>query len=229
MRKWGCHLAGALLVLCARLAIAAESTPTFYRDVLPVLEDHCQSCHRTGEIAPMPLETYQEARSWARAIREQVLKRAMPPWFGKSTLVHFSNDPQLSTEQIQTLAEWADAGAPPGDPRDAPPSKHWTKGWNIEAPDMVFEMPKGVELPASGDVDYTYVIVPTGFREDRWIREVEIRPSDRRVVHHAVVYIREPGSNTTDGIQSRGIPTGPPQLFMNLIPAREGNQSTTMR
>ena len=185
------------LALLATQSASAAGTPkvTFYRDVLPILQNRCQSCHRKEEIAPMPLTTYGEARPWARAIREEVLQRAMPPWFAEGGVLKFANDPRLTTAEIQTLAAWADAGAPAGDPHDAPAPKQWAEGWNIDKPDVVLEMPQAIELPATGDVDYTYVIVPTGFHEDRWIREAEIRPSDRSVVHHAVVYIREPGSS----------------------------------
>lgn len=193
----------------------AQTPPTFYRDVLPVLEERCQACHRRGEIAPMPLTSYAEARPWARAIREQVMKRAMPPWFGESTVLRFSSDPRLTEAQIRTLAAWAEAGAPAGDPRDAPAPRHWAEGWNIDPPDVVFQMTKGVDLPATGDVDYTYVIVPTGFREDRWISQAEIRPSDRRVVHHAVVYIREPGSDWL-----RSAPVGVPFTARTLKDAK---------
>jgi hypothetical protein len=205
----------ALWCVPSATIIAAAPAPSFYRDVLPILQDHCQSCHRKGEIAPMPFMTYEEARPWARAIREQVLKHAMPPWFGESSILRFSSDPRLTTEQVQSLAAWADAGALAGDPRDAPALRNWAEGWNIDTPDVVFQMTKAVELPATGDVDYTYVIVPTGFREDRWIRQAEIRPLDRRVVHHAVVYIREPGSDWL-----RSAPVGVPFTARTLKDAK---------
>jgi hypothetical protein len=178
-----------------RVMAGSVSGPTFYRDVLPLLQDHCQSCHRPGQIGPMSLETYGQVRPWARAIRERIIQRSMPPWVvrGSSSNAIFKNDPTLSDEQIQVISDWAGAGAPAGNPADGPPSPHWIRGWSIEQPDVVFAMPK-VTLPANGDVDYTYAIVPTHFTDDRWIQMAEIRPSNRAVVHHAVVYIREPGS-----------------------------------
>jgi len=118
----------------------------------------------------------------------------MPPWFADPHIGRFSNDPSLSAEQVAELAAWADSGAPAGDPHDAPPPHHWAESWSIPQPDLVLKMPKAVPIPAGGDVEYTYEIVPTGFKEDRWVRAVEILPSLRTNVHHAVVYVRPPDS-----------------------------------
>jgi hypothetical protein len=118
----------------------------------------------------------------------------MPPWFADPHIGHFSNDPSLSAEQIAVLGAWANAGAPTGDTHDAPPPVHWAESWSIPQPDLVLKMPKGVPLPASGDVEYTYEIVATGFKEDRWVQAVEVLPSLRANVHHAVVYVRQPDS-----------------------------------
>jgi len=171
------------------------SGPTFYRDVLPILQGHCQVCHRAGGIAPIAFETYGKTRPYALVIKATVQERSMPPWFADPRVGHFSNDPSLSAEQIAKLAAWADGGAPAGDARDAPEPRHWVAGWSIGQPDLVLKMAKGVELPANGDVEYTYEIVPTGFTEDRWVRAVEILPEARGNLHHAVVYVRPPGSD----------------------------------
>ena len=176
-----------------------SSPPTFYRDVLPILQERCQSCHRVGEIAPMPLVTFEETHRWSQAIAHMTATRQMPPWFAEPDIGHFSNDPSLTRKQIATLAAWAAAGAPAGDPRDAPAARHWARGWNIAQPDVVVKMPEPVALPATGDVEYTYEIVPTGFTEDRWVRMSEIRPAMRANVHHAVVYIRPPDSTWLSG------------------------------
>ena len=172
----------------------ARSGPTFYRDVLPILQQHCQSCHRSGEIAPFALMTYEDARAKAAKITRVTRERTMPPWFADPRFGHFSNDPSLSAEEISTLGEWAAAGAPAGNPQDAPPPRNWTAGWMIPQPDLVVQMPKPVALPATGDIDYTYEIVPTGFTAGKWVQMSEIRPSSRENVHHAVVYIRPPES-----------------------------------
>ena len=181
------------------------TSPTFYEDVLPVLQAHCQSCHREGEIAPMSFETYRQVRPYASAIREVTKTRKMPPWFADPCCGHFSNDPSLTENQIATLSAWAEAHAPEGNPRDAPPPVHWTQGWNIDKPDVAFQMPVPKKIPASGDVPYQYIIIPTRFKNDRWIRMSEIRPSNRKVVHHAVAYIRDPTSSWL-----RGAPVGVP-------------------
>ena len=173
---------------------SAASAPTFYRDVLPILAQHCQGCHRPDAIGPMSLVTYDQTRPWARAIQKAVRLKTMPPWFADPHYGHFSNDPSLTPRQIETLSSWSDANAPAGDPRDAPPPRQWAEGWNIPQPDVVVRMPQPVTIPAQGDVEYTYEIVPTGFTKDMWVQMSEIRPSSRAFVHHAVVYIRPPDS-----------------------------------
>ena len=187
-------LAIAVFAALPGRAQAPASDATFYRDVEPILQKHCQSCHRAGEIGPMPLITYEQVRPLASAIAASVAARRMPPWFADPQVGHFSNDPSLSSGEIQKIEAWAKAGAPAGDFRDAPAPPQRTSGWNIPAPDAVVQMPKPVSIPSTGDVDYTYEIVPTGFTEGKWVEMSEIRPSSRENVHHAVVYIRPPDS-----------------------------------
>ena len=192
------------VVLAVAAASAhAESAPTFYRDVLPILQRHCQSCHRKGEIAPFALESYPQARNWAAAMAADVKDRKMPPWFADSCCGKFSNDWSLSSEQIEIMTRWVAAGTPEGEPRDAPPAPRPTAGWNIARPDLVVKMPEPVKLAASGDIEYTYEIVPTNFKEGRWVEMSELRPCARDHVHHAVVYIRPPESRWL-----RGAPVG---------------------
>ena len=195
----------------ARGASDQSRTPTFYRDVLPILQQRCQSCHRAGEIAPMPLVTYPETRQWAAGIRDAVRVKAMPPWFADPCCGHFANDPSLTPQEISTLSAWADADAPAGNPQDSPALPHWTEGWNIPQPDVILRMPKPVAIPTEGDVEYTYEIVPTNFAEDKWIQRSELRPSAREHVHHAVVYIRPPSSDWL-----RGAPAGVPFTASSL-------------
>jgi len=168
--------------------------PTFYRDVLPILQQHCQSCHRVGEIAPMPLVSYDETKIFAFAIASDARRGKMPPWFADPQVGHFSNDPSLSPDEVRTLADWAAANAPAGKPKDAPPPAQFVEGWNIARPDVVIRMPTAAAVPALCDIDYTYEIVHTGFTEGKWVQAAEIRPERREHVHHAVVYIRPPGS-----------------------------------
>jgi hypothetical protein len=172
-----------------------SAPPTFYRDVLPILQNHCQVCHRSGEIAPMPLTTYAQTRLFARAIATAVRQKTMPPWFADHAVGHFSNDPSLTAQEIAALVSWANSNSSAGDAHDAPPLRHWTPGWLIPHPDIVLQMPKPVAIPAHGDVDYTYEIVPTYFTRDKWVQFSEVRPTSRESVHHAVVYVRPPNSN----------------------------------
>ncbi len=171
----------------------AASEPTFHKDVEPILQKACQECHRPGEIGPMPLLTYEQARPWAKGIKSAVVQGKMPPWPADPHFGKFSNDRSLTKAEIDTLAAWVDSGAKEGNKADAPKPRTWVDGWNISKPDVVLEMPQAFHMPASGEVEYQYIVVPTGFTEDKWISQVEIRPSDRTVVHHAVIFIREPG------------------------------------
>jgi len=192
-------LAACTLALVVMPMFAGAADPTFYRDVLPILQNRCQECHRKGEMAPMALLSYQEARPWAKAIRTVVLTRKMPPWFADPCCGHFSNDRSLTPAEIDTLTQWADHGAPAGDQKDAPAPREWPEYGNLPSPDLTLGMQKAFEIPAKGAIEYQYFVVPTGFREDRWVQGVEVRPGDRAVVHHAVVYLREPGSTWTSG------------------------------
>jgi hypothetical protein len=142
----------------------------------------------------MAFENYEETRRYAAAIRVAVEQRTMPPWFAVAGIGKFSNDPSLSEEQIADLAAWAEGGAPAGNPSGAPAKRIWSGRWTIAAPEMVVKMTEGVKIPADGEVDYTYEIVPTNFKEGRWVQGSEILPGMPENVHHAVVYVRPPGS-----------------------------------
>jgi hypothetical protein len=143
----------------------------------------------------MELMTYEQAQKWSGKIAAAVELKAMPPWFADPRYGKFANDSSLTADEIATISAWDKAGAPAGNASDAPPSKHWNQGWNIPQPDSVLKMPRPVPIPAHGEVEYTYEIVPTHFTENRWVQMVEVRPSSPEHVHHAVVYIRPPDSN----------------------------------
>ena len=142
----------------------------------------------------MRLDSYAAARPWAKAIRQAVVTRTMPPWLADPAHGKFANDSSLSEAEIRMIAAWA-AAAPKVEIRAAPPAQEW----NIGRPDAVFTMPRPIAIPAQGAIDYQYVPLPTRFEHDAWIQSVEVRPSDQSVVHHAVVYIREPGSTWIKG------------------------------
>jgi hypothetical protein len=182
-------------VMCfLAFAGALSAAPSFHKDVVPILQKHCQECHRPGEVGPMPLMTYAQVRPWAKAIKSAVLERKMPPWFADPAHGKFANERRLSTAELQTLVTWIDGGVREGNPKDAPKPVQWSEGWQIGKPDVVLEIPVEFEVPATGTVEYQYFVVPTGFTEDKWIQVVEVRPGDRRVVHHAAVFLRPPGS-----------------------------------
>ena len=201
------RLAVTSLLVCIAASLLASAAPhhrarislphqtaTFYRDVLPILQQHCQSCHRSQGIGPMALETYDQARRKAADMIAKVTSHKMPPWFADPRFGHFANDPTLSAQEIATLRAWAESGALPGDARDAPPPLQWSAAWNIPQPDIVLKMPAAINIPARGTIEYTYEIVPTGFTEDKWVRMSQVLPSSPQHVHHAVVYIRPPDS-----------------------------------
>jgi len=228
MRRAAGTMGMIALILClsgVSLQKTAPAPPTFYKDVLPILQDRCQSCHRAGEIAPMPLETYEQTRSWARAMAHAVTMKMMPPWFADPRYGHFANDSSLTAQQIATISAWADADTPAGDPHDAPPPRKWTDDrgtgtWNIPQPDLVVKMPRPVKIPAEGEVEYTYEIVPTHFAEDRWVQMSEFRPGAPAHVHHAVVYIRPP-----DSPWLRHAPVGEPFTASTLTDPEEKRQA----
>src|SRR5436853_3895918 len=129
-----------ILVLAAAISLPAQTT--FSKDVAPILQQHCQSCHRPGEAAPFSLLTYEQARPWAKAIKEAVVQRKMPPWFADPHYGKFVNDASLSQRDVDTLAAWVDAGAPLGDAKDLPAPRQFVAGWSIPKPDVVFQLPK---------------------------------------------------------------------------------------
>src|SRR5262245_36506527 len=183
----------------------SASTVTFTKDIAPIIFKNCAECHRTGEIAPMSLMSYQEARPWAKAIRERVLDRSMPPWSADPNHGQWSNDPRLSQKEIDTVVAWVNAGAPKGEDKDMPPAPKFANGWTIGNPDVVLEMPEEYTVPADGTVPYLYFTMPTNFTEDKWIQAMEIRPGNRSVVHHVIAYSQEAGAKVSgEGENARG-------------------------
>lgn len=166
---------------------------TFSKDIAPIFFKNCISCHRQGEIAPMSLVTYKEVRPWAKAIREKIITREMPPWHPDPTFGHWTNDRRMSQKEIDSIVAWIDAGAKEGDPKQMPPMPKFSSGWQIGEPDVVFQMPVEFTVPAEGAVPYQYFRVPTNFKQDRYITAMEARAGNLSVVHHVVIYVREPG------------------------------------
>ena len=183
-------LAGLAMGIAA-LAATNSAPVTFNKDVLPILQKNCQGCHRPGELAPMSFLSYSETRPWAKAMKQAVVTKKMPPWFAEKG--HFANDRTLTDDEISTLARWADNGAPEGDAKDRPAPLAFHDGWNIQ-PDLIVEMPKEFLVAASGTINYQNFLVKVNFPEDRWVVAAEMRPGNPRVVHHGRVIVRPPTS-----------------------------------
>jgi hypothetical protein len=183
----------------------AADVPTFSKDVAPILYRNCTSCHRPGEIAPMSLLTFQDARPYAKAIRDEITDGAMPPWQAEAPHGTFLNERRLSDTEKETLIRWATGGAPEGETQDLPPAPTYVDGWSIGKPDVVFEMAEEYRVPAEGVIAYEYFYIPTNFTEAKWVQAVEIRPGNREVVHHALVFHKA----------ARDLPPGPPLLQLN--------------
>ncbi|HEY2845818.1 MAG TPA: cytochrome c [Bryobacteraceae bacterium] len=208
-------LAVVLPAFSGAAELAGNKPATFAKDIQPILQEKCQNCHREGSTAPMSLLTYEQTRPWAKAIKERVVSRTMPPWHLDKTvgIQEFQNDMSLSEEQIRTIARWVDGGAPLGDPKDLLPLKQWPKddGWQLSkqfgAPDMILTS-EAYTMPAKGQDVWFKPLTMIPLDEPRWVRAVEMRPASaagRKITHHALAYLQqeEPGTNT--GIASQGL------------------------
>jgi len=203
MRNKRLNIAGlALAMISSFVAVGwasnrpAVRTVSFTKDVAPIFYARCAECHRPGEVAPMSLLTYAEARPWARAIKEKVVSRVMPPWLADPAYGHFENDRRLTDKEIETISAWVDGGAAKGNDSDLPPLPKFEPGWTLGKPDVIIPLESEVDVPAEGVVPYKYFSVPTNFKEDKWVQAAEIRPSNRKVVHHIIVFVQEPGQKS---------------------------------
>jgi mono/diheme cytochrome c family protein len=213
MRITNFALSSLGLLASSAVSFAAPTAQvTFYKDVLPVLQKNCQSCHRPGEAAPMSFLSYDSTRPWAKAIKTAVASKKMPPWHADPAHGKFLNDRRLNEQEVSTLVAWADTGAKPGNAKEAPKPLQFVEGWEIGKPDVVIEMPTAFEIPASGTIDYQYVAIPTNFKEDKWVQIAEARPEDREHVHHIIAFIREPGSAYMKDLPE-GVPMTAQQIY----------------
>jgi hypothetical protein len=227
-------IASAAAVFASPSDTAAQGAPpTFSRDVAPILYKHCTSCHRPGEVAPMSLLTYEEARPWARAIRDRVTNGTMPPWHADPAHGTFKNDRRLSATEKDVIVRWVTGGAPQGDAKDLPGQPVYAQGWAIGQPDAVISMDAPYALPATGEIPYQYFEASTNFMEDKWVQAVEIRPGDRSVVHHVLVYARSPEMTRGTPIFRQRNPEGPlsPTMMKELADPeiRQRQQAQSMR
>jgi len=172
---------------------------TFAKDVAPILYKNCTYCHRPGEVAPFSLMTYRDARPWARSIKNAVARRTMPPWNADPHYGDFRDPRWLSDADVATIVAWVDGGAKEGNPSDTPPLPTFTDGWQIGTPDLILEMAEPQKIPPSGTIPYISVPTNYEFPQDTWVQAIEVRPGNRRVVHHAVASARLPPGSDGDG------------------------------
>jgi len=200
----------------------AAAVPTFAKDVAPIFYKSCTNCHRPGEIAPMSLLTYKDARPWAKSIATQVSKGAMPPWHADPAHGDFLNDRRLSEAEKSTVIAWATAGAPEGNPGDLPTPPTYESEWLLGKPDAIFSMQEDYPVPADGTVAYQYFSIPTGLTEDKWIQAMEVRAGDPKVLHHVIVYAAAPPAPAAAPSSTAAAPSGQaparPQPLFSMAP-----------
>src|SRR5207244_3891025 len=224
----------ALVVLIALQqfmnAQATNNSITFTKDIAPIFQEKCQACHRTDSMAPMSLVTYEEARPWAKAIRERLITLQMPPWHIDKTvgIQKFKNDRSLSDAQIDTIVKWVDAGAAKGDAKDMPAPKQWPdeSKWNFAdqfgPPDLVIKSPDWTVPPVALDAWYKPVVA-TGLAEPRWVRAIEIHPATvkgRKITHHALARLQQ--EEATNAAATGDYTPGQAGLFMEGAVGKQG-------
>jgi hypothetical protein len=190
----GCFIVALSLVSRTVNASGPNSKPevTFSKDVAPIFYKNCAACHRPDELAPMSLLTYKDARPWARSIKDKVVTREMPPWGADPHYGQFSNDKRLSQDDVDTITAWVDQGAKEGDPKDLPQMPNFDDRWQIGKPDVVLSMSQAYTIAAEGSDEYLDFVIPTDFKEFKWVKAVEIHPGNKRVVHHVVAFVQTP-------------------------------------
>ncbi|HZU27456.1 MAG TPA: tetratricopeptide repeat protein [Bryobacteraceae bacterium] len=177
----------ALVLLLAVPALA--QTVTFTKDIAPIVFHYCSPCHRPGEVAPFSLLNYSDARKHAAQIVAVTERRYMPPWPPAPGSGDFADERRLTDAQLRTIADWVREGAPEGRPSDLPPAPHFTEGWQLGTPDLIVRMPRPYVVPASGGDVFRNFVIPVDLKSVRYVRAVELRPGNNRVVHHANIVI----------------------------------------
>lgn len=172
---------------------AATDEVTYSAHIAQIFQDRCVECHRPGQIAPFPMQTYDDVAGWAETIKEVIEDQRMPPWHADPQHGTFSNDARLSDEEKSLIFRWVKSGAPEGDPADLPAPREFADGWLMGQPDVVFTMPEAFEVPAEGTIDYKYFVIDPGFTEDKWVQAAECLPGCHAVVHHIIVFVKPPG------------------------------------
>ncbi len=186
-----------------RAGTAAGAAVTFNRDVMPILQSRCQDCHRPGEVGPFPLLSFRDAVRWGEDIVEFTRSRKMPPWKPIGTDGLFEDERRMPEEEIRTLERWLEAGMPEGDAKDLPPPAKFTDGWRLGEPDLVLEPSEEMTIAATGKDLFRVMVLPTGLTEDRFVSAIEVRPGNRRVVHHTLQFYDTRGRAKEKEAQAR--------------------------
>jgi peroxiredoxin/mono/diheme cytochrome c family protein len=184
---------GCALVRPEPASRSANAKVTFHRDIQPIMQARCQSCHRPGQVGPFSLLTYADAKNWATEIKDFTGNRQMPPWKAEPGHGEFQDVRRMDDKEISAIASWVDSGAPEGNPKDAPPAKEWADGWSLGKPDLVLSMPTEYSVAATGKDDFRCFVLPTGLTEDRDVIAMEVRPGNPRVLHHVLNFVDTTG------------------------------------
>lgn len=196
-------LACCLLCACV-LPAAAEETVTFTKHVAPILWQSCAVCHHKGEVGPFPLLTYADASKRAGFLRDVTQERRMPPWKAEPNFGVFHGERRLSAAQIDTLARWAAAGAPEGDPKDLPSQPKFPEGWQLGKPDLILKLPAPFTVPAGGPDIWRCFVIPFPIDVDKTVAAIEFHPGNRKVVHHSSLYLDNKGlARAKDGADGK--------------------------
>jgi peroxiredoxin len=208
----GCHI--------GRVALSEPMGDiTYSKHIAPLFQEHCEKCHREGQVAPFALTDYSEIVGWTETIREVIDEGRMPPWHASPDHGEFFNDARLPDEAKSLISQWIDNGAPEGDPADLPPKREYAEGWRIPTPDVVYSLPEAFEVPAKGTVPYKYFVLDPGFTEDQWIKAAEALPGNPAVVHHLILFYippdkKDPGpGDALFNSIAAFAPGMPPQVF----------------
>ncbi|MGI4788826.1 MAG: redoxin domain-containing protein [Janthinobacterium lividum] len=189
------HLAAFGCIIRRPAVHVASSQITYARDVAPILQRSCETCHRDGQIGPMPLTSYTQAAAWRGDIKRYTESRQMPPWHADPGYGDFQDSRRLSAHEVATLAKWADAGAPEGSPKDLPVPAHFHDGWPLGQPDLVLQPSRPYHLEADGADVYRCYVIPTDFTHDRYVSAVDVQPGNRAIVHHVIAFIDGSGAS----------------------------------
>ena len=194
MKKWGLLLALVSVCIAAVTSSSRSSAAavTYSKQIAPLFQKRCEECHRAGGVAPMSLATYEEVRPWAKAIKEKVVGRQMPPFHATGPLGRYHDDPRLTEPEIQAIKAWVDGGAQKGNPKELPPPVKWKSDWALGQPDLVLTARRAYTLKPNPKDQYVFFVFDHVLPEDLWIRSIATRPGNAKAVHHANTHVVPP-------------------------------------